>query len=141
MRRHNIIIIAVAVVLLAGCKTKERVVSVEHQTTDTLWQTQVQRDSIYIIDSTYIYEWTDGDTVHITRDRWKTRYVERVKRDTVYRSKTDTVNVACETVREVPRRLTWWQQVRLWVGTGALMCAGALMGVALWMAVRAIRRR
>lgn len=136
MRRHNIIIFAVAVALLVGCKTKERVVSVEqHQKTDTLWQTQVQRDSIYIIDSTYIYEWTDGDTVHITRDRWKTRYVERVKRDTVYRSKTDTVNVAYETVREVPRRLTWWQQVRMTLGTIVLM------GAALWMAVRAIRRR
>ena len=136
MRRHNIIIIAVAVVLLAGCKTKERVVSVEqHQKTDTLWQTKVQRDSIYIIDSTYIYEWTDGDTVHITRDRWKTRYVERVKRDTVYRSKTDTVNVAYETVKEVPRRLTWWQHVRLWTGTIALM------GAALWLAVRAFRRQ
>ena len=136
MRRHNIIIIiAVAVVLLAGCKTKERVVSVNHQKTDTLWQTKVQRDSIYIIDSTYIYEWTDGDTVHITRDRWKTRYVERVKRDTVYRSKTDTVSVAYETVREVPRRLTWWQQVRMALGTVALM-AGAL-----WMAARAFRRR
>ena len=134
-RRHTIIILAVAVVLLAGCKTKERVVSVEHQTTDTLWQTQVQRDSIYIIDSTYIYEWTDGDTVHITRDRWKTRYVERVKRDTVYRSKTDTVSVAYETVREVPRRLTWWQQVRMALGTVALM------GAALWLAVRAFRRR
>lgn len=136
MRRHNIIIaLAAAVVLLSGCKTKERVVSVEHQKTDTLWQTQVQRDSIYIIDSTYIYEWTDGDTVHITRDRWKTRYVERVKRDTVYRSKADTVNVAYETVREVPRRLTWWQQVRMGLGTVALM-AGAL-----WLAVRAFRRR
>ena len=135
MRRHTIIALAAAVVLLAGCKTKERVVSVEHQTTDTLWQTQVQRDSIYIIDSTYIYEWTDGDTVHITRDRWKTRYVERMKRDTVYRSKTDTVNVAYETVREVPCRLTWWQQVRMALGTVALM-AGAL-----WLAVRAFRRR
>ena len=136
MRRHdNIIILAAAVVLLAGCKTKERVVSVEHQKTDTLWQTQVQRDSIYIIDSTYIYEWTDGDTVHITRDRWKTRYVERTRTDTLYRSKTDTVNVAYETVREVPRRLTWWQQVRLWLGTFALM------GAALWLAVRAVRRR
>lgn len=136
MRRHNTIIaLAAAVVMLAGCKTKERVVSVEHQKTDTLWQMQVQRDSIYIIDSTYIYEWTDGDTVRITRDRWKTRYVERVKRDTVYRSKTDTVSVAYETVREVPRRLTWWQQVRMGLGTVALM-AGAL-----WLAVRAIRRR
>lgn len=136
MRRHNIIIaLAAAIVLLTGCKTKERVVSVEHQTTDTLWQTQVQRDSIYIIDSTYIYEWTDGDTVHITRDRWKTRYVERVKRDTVYRSKTDTVSVACETVREVPRRLTWWQQARMGLGTVAIM-AGVL-----WLAVRAFRRR
>ena len=135
MRRHTIIALAAAVVLLAGCKTKEQVVSVEHQKTDTLWQTQVQRDSIYIIDSTYIYEWTDGDTVRITRDRWKTRYVERVKRDTVYRSKTDTVAVAYETVREVPRRLTWWQQARMGLGTVALM-AGAL-----WLAVRAFRRR
>ena len=135
MRRHTIIALAAAVVLLAGCKTKERVVSMEHQKTDTLWQTQVQRDSIYIIDSTYIYEWTDGDTVRITRDRWKTRYVERVKRDTVYRSKTDTVAVAYETVREVPRRLTWWQQARMGLGTVALM-AGAL-----WLAVRAFRRR
>ena len=134
-RRHIIIALAAAVVLLAGCKTKERVVSVEHQKTDTLWQMQVQRDSIYIIDSTYIYEWTDGDTVRITRDRWKTRYVERVKRDAVYRSKTDTVSVAYETVREVPRRLTWWQQVRMGLGTVALM-AGAL-----WLAVRAFRRR
>ena len=134
-RRHTIIALAAAVVLLAGCKTKERVVSVEHQKTDTLWQMQVQRDSIYIIDSTYIYEWTDGDTVHITRDRWKTHYVERVKRDTVYRSKTDTMSVAYETVREVPRRLTWWQQVRMGLGTVALMAC------ALWLAVRAFRRR
>ena len=132
MRRHTIIALAAAVVLLAGCKTKERVVSVEHQKTDTLWQTQVQRDSIYIIDSTYIYEWTDGDTVRITRDRWKTRYVERVKRDTVYRSKTDTVSVAYETVREVAKPLTWWQRTRLHMGEALLALIAAAAGFGLW---------
>ena len=132
MRRHTIIALAAAVVLLAGCKTKEQVVSVEHQKTDTLWQTQVQRDSIYIIDSTYIYEWTDGDTVRITRDRWKTRYVERVKRDTVYRSKTDTVSVAYETVREVAKPLTWWQRTRLHMGEALLALIAAAAGFGLW---------
>lgn len=117
-----------ALVLLTGCKTKERVVTVEHLRTDTLIQLRTERDSIYVHDSTEIR--TDGDTIRI--NRWHTRYVDRWRRDTVRVVKTDTVALAYETVREVARPLSRWQQMRLHLGELLLALIALAAGIGLW---------
>ena len=91
-----------------SCKSVEYVPVIEHHT-DTLIQTKVQHDSIYINDSTVITE--KGDTVKI--EKWHTKYVEKQVHDTLYIAKNDTVPQPYPVVKEVPAELSWWQQTRL----------------------------
>ena len=103
-----VILIALIMMLLCGCKSVEYVPVIEHHT-DTLIQTKVQHDSIYINDSTVITE--KGDTVKI--EKWHTKYVEKQVHDTLYIAKNDTVPQPYPVIKEVPAELTWWQQFRL----------------------------
>ena len=91
-----------------SCKSVEYVPVIEHHT-DTLIQTNVQRDSIYVHDSISVTQ--KGDTIRI--DRWHTKYVEKQVHDTLYIAKNDTVPQPYPVIKEVPAPLTWWQQTRL----------------------------
>jgi hypothetical protein len=96
--------------LCSACTTTEYIPVIEHHT-DTLIQTKVKKDSIYLHDS--ISVWQKGDTVTI--DRWHTKYVQKEMHDTTYIAKRDTVPqpYPVEVIKEVPAQLTWWQQTRL----------------------------
>lgn len=98
--------------VLGSCTTT-KYVPVYHHTTDTLRLTQHHRDSIYLSDSIYVTDFMRGDTVYKTVDRWRTRYVERTRTDTIYQAKTDSIPVPYPVEKEVPAPLTWWQQTRL----------------------------
>lgn len=101
--------IAFAVCALFGsCTTTKYVPVIEHRT-DTLIQTNLQHDSIYVHDSIMVSQ--QGDTVRI--ERWHTKYVEREVHDTTYISKTDSIPKPYPVIQEVPAQLTWWQQTRL----------------------------
>lgn len=91
-----------------SCKSVEYVF-VPQTHTDTLIQTKVQHDSIYINDSTVITE--KGDTVKI--EKWHTKYVEREVHDTTYVSKIDSIPKPYPVEVKVEKQLTWWQQTRL----------------------------
>ena len=107
------------VIIFGSCATTKYVPVIEHHT-DTLIQTKVQHDSIYINDSTVITE--KGDTVKI--EKWHTKYVEKQVHDTLYIAKNDTVSQPYPVIKEVPAELTWWQQLRMHLG-------GILLFVAL----------
>lgn len=94
-----------------SCRTTEYV-PVEVIKSDTTYINKVLRDSIYQLDSIYILD--RGDTVLIT----KTKYLYRDKliHDTVYASKTDSVQVPYP----VERQFTRWEQFRLDVGGWAI---------------------
>jgi len=97
------IAIAVLIVwLLMGCTTTKYVPVVEHRT-DTLMKYSTIRDSIYMSDSIYVSDFVRDDTVYKTVDRWHTRYVERIRTDTLYQSLTDSIPVPYPVVKEVPR--------------------------------------
>lgn len=101
--------IAFAVCALFGsCATTKYVPVIEHRT-DTLIQTNLQHDSVYVHDSIMVSQ--QGDTVRI--DRWHTKYVEKQVHDTTYISKTDSIPKPYPVIQEVPAQLTWWQQTRL----------------------------
>jgi hypothetical protein len=77
--------------------------------TDTLIQTKVLKDSVYLKDSTHVSE--KGDTVRI--DHWHTEYAKKEVHDTLYQARVDSVPYPVEVVKEVPAQLTWWQRTRL----------------------------
>lgn len=126
--KTRIIIPIIALVLLTGCKTKERVVTVEKVRTDTLLKLCNTRDSIWLHDSVRVSE--KGDTIRI--ERWHTKYVEREVHDTLYQSRHDSVPVPYEVVREVVKPLTWWQRARIHMGELLLALIAAAAGIGLW---------
>ena len=120
--------IMAAVLLLTACKTKERIVTVEKVRTDTTYITRHHRDSVWLHDSIYMKEWLAGDTVYQMRDHWHTRYVERVRIDTTYVSKTDSIPIPypVEKIVKVDKPLTWWQRLRMSIGGIVLIGVGLL---------------
>lgn len=125
------IIILAAAAMLAGCRTT-KYVTVPEQHTDTVLQVKQQRDSVWLHDSVFVHEYTKGDTIFRDRDRWHTHYVERLTVDTFYQSRVDSVLLPYEVVKEVPRELTWWQQVRIHMGELLLALIAAAAGFGLW---------
>lgn len=117
-----IIVVAIIVALLTGCKTSDPVV-VERVSHDTIYRLQLSRDSIMVRDSIYITERMQGDTLILTRDRWHTAYRDRLLHDTTYIHLTDTI----PNVVEVPARLTAWQQFKMNMGGIGLFCMAILI--------------
>lgn len=83
--------------LLSSCKTASNttaIVPVHSATHDTLWLSKVKYDSVYIDRWQRIEH--KADTVFY--DRVKTEFRYRLLRDTVYKTRTDTIPV----VKQVP---------------------------------------
>ena len=83
--------------LLSSCKTTSNttaIVPVHSATHDTLWLSKVKYDSVYIDRWQRIER--KADTVFY--DRVKTEFRYRLLRDTVYKTRTDTIPV----VKQVP---------------------------------------
>ena len=117
-----IIVMIAAAVALAGCKTREVVVTEHH--TDTLRLTQHHRDSIYLHDSTFVREYIQGDTVRIVTEMWHTKYRDRLKTDTLYRSRTDSVPVPYPVIKEVKKPLSLIEKGLM--GTGIASIVGLI---------------
>ena len=119
--------------LLSGCTTTKYVPVIENHT-DTLRVVQHHRDSIYLHDSTFVHEFTQGDTLRIVTEMWHTQYRDRLKTDTVYRSKVDSVPVPypVEKTVKVEKPLTWWQQARLHLANIILVLLAIFAGIKLW---------
>lgn len=111
---------------LTGC-SPARHITVRDTSSDTLRITVVKADTLRIADSTVIDR--TSDTVRI--DRWRTVERRTVLRDTVWRSRTDTVSVAVP----VPSRTTLHDSVPTWLA-GAAAGAMAVMAIALWRMIR-----
>jgi hypothetical protein len=119
--------IAVAVItLFVGCKTVTKVVEVEKVRTDTTYITKHQRDSIYVHDSVYLHEYTKGDTVYREKVRWRTDIKEKLRIDTIYLSKTDTVKVA--KTETIVKQESKWKRLGKMIGK-MLVMAMVLFGI------------
>lgn len=111
MRMIKAILIILLMSAIWSCRTTEYV-PVEVVRSDTTYINKVQRDSIYQQDSIYILD--RGDTVLITKTKYL--YKDRMVRDTVYRSRTDSIQIPYP----VERKLTKWEQFRLDIGGWAM---------------------
>ena len=100
----KIILIALLLLIISGCKTKEIIVPTEKTVIE--YRDQLRIDSVYNRDTLYLF--TKNDTVYLQSIKWR----ERFKIDTVLYEKVDSVPYFVEVVKEV-NVLTKWQKIRL----------------------------
>jgi hypothetical protein len=129
MKEYRLILtylVAVLLVLIAlicgGCSTT-KYVPVETIKRDTVYQSKIEHDSVYLHDSVYVKEWQNGDTIYRDRDRWHTKYVEKEVHDTLYQSKTDSIAVPYP----VEKELTWWERKKIEFGELAMVVMAGLL--------------
>lgn len=105
--------VVVLALLMCSCKSIEYVPVVEkHTVHDSIYFTQIQRDSIWQHDSIFIKD--RGDTVWV--EKWHTKYVEKQVHDTAYIAKVDSIPVPYEVKVEVPAELSFVQKLCVYVG-------------------------
>ena len=114
----SLVAVFAACLFLSGCSP--RVIERTIVKTDTVRMNHTAMDSIYVIDSVFVHEWHEGDTVRIETTRWRDRWRELVVHDSVYVAKTDTLRVvsAGKPQSTCP---TGWQWFQIWVGRIALV--------------------
>lgn len=98
-------IIFVLAVCLTGCSPK----IIESVRTQIEYRDRIQRDSLYVHDSIYVYQHQKNDTVYLDKYVYKYAYKDRFVHDTTYIARHDTTTV----VKEVPAKLTKMQQAKL----------------------------
>ena len=118
---------ALCVVLLAGCKTY---VPVETVKTETERVVDIQRDSIYVLDSVFVR--SKADTVFVTK--WRVEFREALRVDTFRVVERDSINH----VVEVERPLTKLQELKMDIGTGVMWAVPII--VCLYILYRKLKK-
>lgn len=126
----------VLALLLTGCRGATEYVTVERtvEKHDTVTAIVLRRDSIHERDSVCVQQYLTGDTVVLTTTRWRTKYVERLRVDTLRETKIVRVReprpypVYKTEYRDKPLR--WWQKLLMWTG------AASLLALALYTTIR-----
>ena len=109
--------------IVCSCTTTK---TVERVKRDSVYVDRLKRDSIYQRDS--IYMLIKGDTVY--KYEYKYRYRDKMLRDTISISKTDSIPYPVEVPKYVDKKLSWWQSTLLY--TGAIAWIVLIIGLAYW---------
>ena len=112
----KLLFFAILAAVLAGCKQTEYV-TVEKVRTDTTYITKLQRDSVWLHDSIMVSE--KGDTIRI--EKWHTKYVERIRHDTLYQATHDTIPQPYPVTQYVEKPLSKIQKAFIGIGILSLM--------------------
>lgn len=94
---------------MGSCKSVQYV-PVETVRHDSVFITQHSKDSIYLHDSIHIVE--KADTVLI--ERWHTRWRDRLRTDTIYISKVDTIQVPYPVERKLSKAEKMYINIGKW---------------------------
>lgn len=124
-------VIVTACCALFSCRSVEYV-PVETVKTETERVVDVQRDSIYVLDSVFVRQ--AQDTIYITK--WRTEYREALRVDTFNVERVDSVN----TIVEVEKKLTKWQKAKMNIGAGVLYAVPILIAVGLFLLYRKLKK-
>ena len=123
MKRLLIILLALlSALVLTGCATRRQLQVVDRITHDTLYQSNVHYDSIYVSQDKYIDR--SRDTVYLRDVSVEYRY--RHLRDTIYKVQHDSIpyQVTVTEVKEITRPLSIFDHLThftFWLVIGALL--------------------
>ena len=128
-------------IIVVGCKTTTKIVEVPIEKvvtkTDSIYITKVKVDSLFEKDSIYINTYVKGDTIYRDNYRFISRWRDRVKLDTIYKTHTDTIKVEKAITIEVEKPLSWWQKVKQDVGGIAMgILVTLLVGLIIWVLIK-----
>lgn len=123
-------VVVTACCALFSCRTVY--VPVETVRVETERVVDIQRDSIYVLDSVFVRE--ANDTIYITK--WRTEYKEALRVDTLNIQRIDTL----QTIVEVEKKLTKVQQLKMNVGVGVLYAVPILIMVGLFVLYRKLKK-
>lgn len=137
MKRNSIVILLLfglaALLMSAVCSCRTvRYVPVETVRTDSLYFNTVSTDSVYVKDSVLVVK---GDTV--TEYRWRYVYRYKDRTDTVYVSRTDSVQVPYPVEKELSR----WQRFKMDVGGYAVVTIIVLVFAIVGYSLYRIRKK
>jgi hypothetical protein len=108
-----IMAVAFLALLMCSCKSVEYVPVVQKEThTDSIYLTKVEKDSVWLHDSILVKD--RGDTVLI--EKWHTKYIEKLRIDTTYIAKVDSIPVPYPVEKLVEKKLSKGQMLRLALG-------------------------
>ena len=119
-----ILFVAGFVLIAMGSCKSVKYVPVETIRHDSIYITQHQKDSIYLHDSIHIRE--KADTILI--EKWHTKYIEKIKMDTLIQIERDTIPQPYPYEVEVPAQLSWWQKTRMHIGEISIVALLVLLG-------------
>ena len=114
------LIVVYAIVLVLATSCSPRIVEHIRYQRDTTYI--VKRDSVRFYDRDSIFIREKGDTIYQYVEKWRWR--DRVRVDTIYRTRVDSV--AVERVKEVQviKPLSWWERLKMrgfwWLFAGFL---------------------
>ena len=123
MKRLLIILLALlSALVLTGCATRRQLQVVDRITHDTIYQSNVQYDSIYIFQDRQLDR--SRDTVYLRDVSVEYRY--RHLRDTIYKVQHDSIpyQVTVTEVKEITRPLSIFDHLThftFWLVVGALL--------------------
>ena len=112
MKRYLIILTlaVVSVSIFTSCHSLQTISNVEQGHFDTVRVETVRYDSIYRYHTHYIYQ--QGDTIHIIDTIYQDRY-RLLWRDSIHIVHDTTLRTEIKT-QTIERKLTIWQNLRLW---------------------------
>jgi len=91
--------------LFGACKSQYVDISEDMFIHDTTYVYNLQKDSIFLHDSVYMERWYQGDTVYLSKYVEHIAYKDRVKHDSIYINKQDTI--VKTVIQEVPAKKSW----------------------------------
>ena len=113
----------------ASCRS-QRVIEVQVPIHDTTYVHHNVHDSVFVEHT--IREFVKGDTVFI--EKTKTKYIEKIKADTVYKQKEVPVEVKTVEIEYVEKKEGWFQKTLKFLGCcfiGSLLAAVAIFIIGL----------
>lgn len=123
------IVITLVIGSLTGCRTITETEIIEKVRTDTTYIVKHQKDSVWIHDSIHVKE--KGDTILI--EKWHTQWMERIKIDTLYQARVDSIPVPYPVEKLVEKELSWWQKTQIYAGDFLLVL---ILGFGIWKVIK-----
>lgn len=122
------IVILLLFIFISGCRSIQYV---PVETVKIEYKDRLKIDSVIKYDSIFYDRYTKGDTVFLTKEKYK--YLDKIKivRDSIFR--TDSISVPYP----VEKKLSKWEKVKMDVGGWAIGVASCLLII---LAIYIIRR-
>ena len=131
----KLVFIVITILLFSACRTITKTIEVpveipvEVVKKEYIHDTKI--DSIYIRDS--IDRWQKGDTLYITKQHTKLKYINKV--DTIV--KTDSIPKIVPVVKEVEvNHIYWWQKSLMYIGVLVVIILLSIIGFKLYKLIR-----